>query len=119
MEYRSVTGKKCLVIFCVYVYVYLYVYVYVYVYVCVYVYVYVYVYAYAYVYVYAYVNIHLINITVIIIFVCLSQVRKPTGSEVEWAECLLIIGTGRRVQVLSLILDSSVGLSAGIQFAGD
>ena len=28
-----------------------------------------------------------------------SQVRKPTGSEVEWAECLLIIGTGCRVQV--------------------
>ena len=44
-----------------------------------------------------------------------SQVRKPTGSEVEWAECLLIIGTGCRVQVFSLILDSSVGLSAGIQ----
>ena len=30
-----------------------------------------------------------------------SQVRKPTGSEVEWAECLLIIGTGCRVQVLA------------------
>ena len=28
-----------------------------------------------------------------------SQVRKPTDSEVEWAECLLIIGTGYRVQV--------------------
>ena len=48
-----------------------------------------------------------------------SQVRKPTGSEVEWAECLLIIGTGCRVQVFSLILDSSVGLSAGIQSAGE
>ena len=47
------------------------------------------------------------------------QVRKPTGSEVEWAECLLIIGTGCRVQVFSLILDSSVGLSAGIQSAGE
>ena len=30
-----------------------------------------------------------------------SQVRKPTGSEVKWAECLLIIGTGCRVQVLA------------------
>ena len=29
-----------------------------------------------------------------------SQVRKPTGSGVEWAECSLIIGTGCRVQVL-------------------
>ena len=48
-----------------------------------------------------------------------SQVRKPTGSEVEWAECLLIIGTGCRVQVFSLILDSSVGLSAGIRSAGE
>ena len=48
-----------------------------------------------------------------------SQVRKPTGSEVEWAECLLIMGTGCRVQVLSLILDSSVGLSAGIRSAGE
>ena len=36
----------------------------------------------------------------------------------EWAECSLIIGTGCRVQVFSLILDSSVGLSAGIQSAG-
>ena len=44
-----------------------------------------------------------------------SQVRKPTGSEVEWAECLLIMGMGCRVQVFGLILDSSVGLSAGIQ----
>ena len=48
-----------------------------------------------------------------------SQVRKPTGCGVEWAECSLIIGTGCRVEVLSLILDSSVGLSAGIQSAGD
>ena len=48
-----------------------------------------------------------------------SQVRKPIGSKVEWAECLLIIGTGCRVQVFSLILDSSVGLSAGIQSAGN
>ena len=48
-----------------------------------------------------------------------SQVRMPNGSGVEWAECSLIIGTGCRVQVFSLILDSSVGLSAGIQSAGD
>ena len=30
-----------------------------------------------------------------------SQVRKPTASEVDWAECLLIIGTGCRVEVLA------------------
>ena len=30
-----------------------------------------------------------------------NQVRKPTGSEVQWAECLLIIGTGCRVQVFA------------------
>ena len=42
-----------------------------------------------------------------------------TGSEVKWAECSLIIGTGRWVQVFSLILDSSVGLWVGIQSAGD
>ena len=28
-----------------------------------------------------------------------SQVRKPPGSEVKWAECSFIIGTGCRVQV--------------------
>ena len=38
---------------------------------------------------------------------------------VEWAECFVIIGTGCWIQVLSLILDSSVGLSVGIQSAGD
>ena len=43
----------------------------------------------------------------------------PNGSGVRWAECLLIIGTGCRVQVFSLILDSSVSLSAGIQSAED
>ena len=48
-----------------------------------------------------------------------SQVRKSTDSGVKWAECLLIIGTGCRVQVFSLILDSSVGLLASIQSAGD
>ena len=47
-----------------------------------------------------------------------SQVRKSTDSGVKWAECSLIIGTGCRVQVFSLILDSSVGLSASIQSAG-
>ena len=50
------------------------------------------------------------------------QVRKPTGSGVERAECSLIIVRGYWVQVLSLILDSSVGLSTGIQHvqsAGD
>ena len=41
-----------------------------------------------------------------------SQVRKQTGSGVEWAECLLITGTGCRVQVFSMILDRSDGLSA-------
>ena len=48
-----------------------------------------------------------------------SQVRKPNGSEVKWAECSLIIGTGCWVQVFSLILDSTVGLWVGIQFAGE
>ena len=48
-----------------------------------------------------------------------SQVGKSTDSGVKWAECSLIIGTGCRVQVFCLILDSSVGLSASIQSAGD
>ena len=48
-----------------------------------------------------------------------SQVRKPNGSEVRWAECSLVIGTGCWVQVFSLILDSSVGLWVGIQSAGE
>ena len=49
-----------------------------------------------------------------------SQVQMSNGSGVEWAECSLIIGTGCRVQIFfGLILDSSVGLSAGIQSAGD
>ena len=48
-----------------------------------------------------------------------SQVRKSTDSGVKWAECSLIIGTGCRVQVFSVILNSSVGLSASIQSAGD
>ena len=41
--------------------------------------------------------------------------RKPTGSGLEWAKCSLVIGTGYWVQIFSSILDSSVGLSAGIQ----
>ena len=48
-----------------------------------------------------------------------SQVWMPASSGVEQAECLLIIGIGYRVQVFSLILNSSVGLSASIQSAGD
>ena len=48
-----------------------------------------------------------------------SQVRMPNGCGVKWAECSLIKGTDCRVQVVSLILDSSVGLSVGIQSAGD
>ena len=52
-------------------------------------------------------------------YVYTSQVRMPNGRGVRWAECLLIIGTGCRFQIFSLILDSSVGLSAGIHSAGD
>ena len=37
----------------------------------------------------------------------------------QWAECTLIIWLGYWVQVFSLILDSWVGLSAGILSAGD
>ena len=48
-----------------------------------------------------------------------SQVRKPIGSGVKWAECLLIRGPGCWVQVFSLILDSAVGLWVGIQSAGE
>ena len=48
-----------------------------------------------------------------------SQVRKSTDSGVKWAECSLIIGTDCPDPVFSLILDSSVGLSANIQSAGD
>ena len=47
------------------------------------------------------------------------QVPKPIGSEVKWAECSLIIGTGCWVQVFSLNLDNSVGLWLGIQSAGE
>ena len=48
-----------------------------------------------------------------------SQVQKLTDSEVKWAECSLIIGTGYQVKVFSLILDSSVGFWASIQSAGN
>ena len=49
-----------------------------------------------------------------------SQVRMPNGSGIEWAEYSLVIGTGCWGQFFfSLILESSVGLSAGIQSAGD
>ena len=48
-----------------------------------------------------------------------SQVRKSTGSGVEWDGCSLIILSSYCVRVFSLILDSSVGLSASIQSAGD
>ena len=45
--------------------------------------------------------------------------KKPNSSGVKLAECSLIIGTGCWIQVFGLILDSSVGLSAGIKSAGD
>ena len=48
-----------------------------------------------------------------------SQVQKPIGSNVKWAERSLIIGIGCWVQVFSLIRDSLVGLWVGIQSAGD
>ena len=51
-----------------------------------------------------------------------SQVQKPTGRGVEWAECWLITGTGYWrywFEGFSFILDSSVGLSAGIHSAVD
>ena len=41
-----------------------------------------------------------------------SQVRKPIGNKVEWAECLLIIGTGCRVQVFAW---SSIAQSVCLQ----
>ena len=37
----------------------------------------------------------------------------PNGCGLEWAECSLIIGTGCRVQVFSLIIDSSVSFFSG------
>ena len=44
-----------------------------------------------------------------------SQVRKPFGSEVKWAECSFI--TSCCDQVACLILDSPVGMWVGIQSA--
>ena len=44
---------------------------------------------------------------------------KANWQWVEWAECSLNIGRGYWVQVFSLILDSPVGVSVGIQSAGD
>ena len=49
---------------------------------------------------------------------CQSQVRKPTGSEVMWAKCSLIIGTWAIEFKFCLILDSSVSLWVGIRSAG-
>ena len=48
-----------------------------------------------------------------------SQVRKPVDSEVKWAECSFIIGTGCWAQLLWRILDNSPGLWVDIQSAGD
>ena len=52
-------------------------------------------------------------------YIARTRCECQNGNGVEWAECSLIIGTGCRVQVFCLILDSSVGLSASIQSAGD
>ena len=50
----------------------------------------------------------------------ITRARCETNWQwVEWADCSLIIGTGCRVQVSSLILDSPVGLSVGIHSAGN
>ena len=88
-----------------------------------------YMYIYAYVYAYTYI-INYIDLN--IAWLCLSieinnnmhvyhqsQVRKPNGREIKWAECSLIIGAVCRVQVFCLILDSSVGLGVGIQSTGE
>ena len=73
-----------------------------------------------YIYIYIYIHIYIFyTCTYVCVHVCQSQVRKSTDNGVKWAECSLIIGTGCRVQVFSLILDSSVGLLASIQSAGD
>ena len=57
--------------------------------------------------------------TYVCMYIARARCQRLNGSGVDWAECSLIIGTGCWVQVFSLILDSSVGLSAGIQSAGD
>ena len=52
-------------------------------------------------------------------YIARARCKCQNGSGVRWAEWLLVIGTGCRVKIFSLILDSSVGLSAGIPSAGD
>ena len=52
-------------------------------------------------------------------YITTTRCESQNGSDIKWAECSLIIGTGYRVQVFSLILNSSVGLWVGIQSAGD
>ena len=43
-----------------------------------------------------------------------NQVPRPNGSEVKWAECSLIIGTGSWIQVIfSLVPYCSVGFVSG------
>ena len=53
------------------------------------------------------------------IYIAKARCEYQNGSGVVWAECSLIIGMGCGVRVFSLILDSSVGLSVGIQSADD
>ena len=81
-----------------------------------------------YMYMYIHTYIHNYNMYAHIVFVCMHEWMHcmyvefkflANGCVVKWAECSLIIGTGCRVEVFSLILDSSVGLSMGIQSAGD
>ena len=52
-------------------------------------------------------------------YVCMYLCTYVTDSGAKWAECSLIIGTGCRVQVFSLILGNSAGLSASIHSLGD
>ena len=59
------------------------------------------------------------KLTTTTMYIARARCECQNGCGVKWAECSLIIGTGCRVQVFSLILDSSVGLSASIQSAGD
>ena len=52
-------------------------------------------------------------------YICMYVCMHACMHVCMYAECSLIIGTGCQVQGFSLILDSSVGLSASIQSAGD
>ena len=52
-------------------------------------------------------------------YITRARCECQNGCGVECAECSLIIGMNCQIQVFSLILDSSVGLSGGIQSAGD